>query len=334
MRFLITGGAGFIGSRLIGYLISNTKDEVLNIDKLSYASNLKSLEAVTNNERYKFIKADICNLNDVNNIMQKFKPDYIFHLAAESHVDRSIDGPLVFLESNVVGTFNLLEASRMYWSQLKEDRKNIFRFHHVSTDEVYGSLGKTGAFLETSPYDPSSPYSATKACSDHLVRAWNRTFNLPVLITNCSNNYGPFQSFDKLIPLVIKNAIFEKQIPIYGDGSQIRDWLHVDDHVNALYSIITNADVGETFNIGGNNEKTNLEVVNSICDIMDHIRPRQNNKSYKELIKFVADRPGHDTRYAIDASKIKNKLNWIPEISFDEGLRKTIEWYLMDLNKL
>ena len=309
MKFLVTGGAGFIGSCLIKYLLNKTDHEVLNIDKLSYASNLKSLQSVSKNQRYKFIKSDICDFNNLKEILLDYGPDVVVHLAAESHVDRSINGPLVFLQTNVMGTFNLLEASRLYWNELDDDKKNIFRFHHVSTDEVYGSLGKSGAFSEKSSYDPSSPYSATKASSDHLVRSWNRTFNLPVLISNCSNNYGPFQSLDKLIPLVIYNAIQEKEIPIYGDGSQVRDWLHVDDHVDALYKIISNAEVGETFNIGGNNERTNLEVVNLICEIIDKTKPRLGGQSYKDLIVLVSDRPGHDNRYAIDPSKIKNELD-------------------------
>lgn len=332
MKFLITGGAGFIGSCLVRYLINNTSHQVLNIDKLSYASDLNSVNSVSDNKRYKFIKDDICNFSNLKKIFLDYQPDVVVHLAAESHVDRSISEPLDFIKTNVIGTFNLLEVSRLYLKEHSTDKKNLFRFHHVSTDEVYGSLGETGYFLETTPYDPSSPYSATKASSDHLVRAWHRTFNLPISLSNCSNNYGLFQSTDKLIPLTIKNALLGKKIPIYGDGSQIRDWLHVEDHVSAIYEIITSPMVGETFNIGGNNEKTNMDVVTSICNILDLIKPDPNNKSYKELITFVSDRPGHDLRYAIDSSKIQKQLNWKPVIKFEDGLRKTIEWYLKELD--
>ncbi len=332
MKFLITGGAGFIGSCFVRYLINNTSHQVLNIDKLSYASDINSVNSVSDSKRYKFIKDDICNFSNLKKIFLEYQPDYVVHLAAESHVDRSINGPLEFIQTNVIGTFNLLEASRLYLKEQSKDKKNLFRFHHVSTDEVYGSLGEVGYFIETTPYDPSSPYSATKASSDHLVRAWHRTFNIPISLSNCSNNYGPFQSTDKLIPLTIKNALLGKKIPIYGDGSQIRDWLHVEDHVNAIYKIIIKPMVGETFNIGGNNERTNLDIVNSICNVLDSIKPNSNNKSYKELISFVSDRPGHDLRYAIDSSKIQKELDWKPMIEFEIGLRKTIEWYLKEID--
>ena len=331
MKYLVRGGAGFIGSSYIKYLINKTNSNVLNLDKLSYASNINSLDEVSTNKRYRFIKADICNFDLVKEIILDFKPDYLVHFAAESHVDRSIKAPRVFIETNILGTFNLLEASKIYWNELIEKKKNTFRFHHISTDEVYGSLGKFGSFIETTAYDPSSPYSASKASSDHLVMSWHRTFELPVLITNCSNNYGPFQSYDKLIPVVIRNAIEGTEIPIFGSGKQVRDWLYVEDHVDALHTIINTAEIGETFNIGGNNEKTNIQVVNLICEIIDDIKPRENGKSYKELIKFVTDRPGHDFRYAINPSKIRNKINWEPKFSFEEGLTKTIKWYLKDL---
>ena len=328
MRFLITGGAGFIGSAVIRNIISNTADRILNLDKLTYAGNLESLVDIESNSRYEFVHGDICDRPLLDDIFSRFRPNVVMHLAAESHVDRSIDGPSDFIQTNILGTYNMLESSRSYWSS--SDDKNNFVFHHISTDEVYGSLGDSGLFTESSPYDPSSPYSASKASSDHLVRAWNRTYGLPILITNCSNNYGPYQFPEKLIPLTILNALDGKTIPIYGDGKQVRDWLHVNDHAQALYQVVTNGDIGETYNIGGNNEKTNLEVVLKICEILDKLVPeRPNNISrYSDLIEFVDDRPGHDQRYAIDASKIEFSLGFSPVETFESGLLDTINWYL------
>ena len=328
MNVLITGGAGFIGSAVIRNIISNTADRVLNLDKLTYAGNLESLVDIESNSRYEFVHGDICDRPLLDDIFARFRPNVVMHLAAESHVDRSIDGPSDFIQTNILGTYNMLESSRSYWSS--SDDKNNFVFHHISTDEVYGSLGDSGLFTESSPYDPSSPYSASKASSDHLVRAWNRTYGLPILITNCSNNYGPYQFPEKLIPLTILNALDGKTIPIYGDGKQVRDWLHVNDHAQALYQVVTNGDIGETYNIGGNNEKTNLEVVLKICEILDKLVPeRPNNISrYSDLIEFVDDRPGHDQRYAIDASKIEFSLGFSPVETFESGLLDTINWYL------
>ncbi len=332
MKILVTGGAGFIGSALIRFLIAETDNTVLNVDKLTYAGNLESLDGVQSNPRYSFEQVDICQAEKLKAIFEQFKPDAVMHLAAESHVDRSIDGPSDFIQSNIVGTYTLLEVARHYWQALDDFSQSAFRFHHISTDEVFGALGKHGLFTEETCYDPSSPYSASKAASDHLVRAWHRTYGFPVVISNCSNNYGPFQFPEKLIPLVILNAIEGKSLPVYGKGEQIRDWLYVVDHVKALYKIVSEGDVGETYNVGGHNEKTNLEVVKTICAILDELRPNHPNgiQSYQELITFVADRPGHDMRYAIDASKIKQKLNWLPEESFDTGIRKTVEWYLQN----
>lgn len=328
MKFFITGGAGFIGSALIRFLINETDHEVLNLDKLTYAGNIRNLSNITKNSKYNFITGDICESKLVSKIILDFKPDIIMHLAAESHVDRSIEGPSEFIQTNIMGTYVMLECSRKYWETLSPN--NIFRFHHISTDEVYGSLGAEGSFNEKSSYHPNSPYSASKASSDHLVRAWNRTFGLPILITNTSNNYGPYQLPEKLIPLMILSALDGKALPIYGNGQQVRDWLYVEDHVNALYQVVINGQVGETYNIGGNNEKTNINVVQSICDILDELKPSNQNNltSYRDLIKFVKDRPGHDQRYSIDSAKINSKLGWKPRVNFETGLRKTVKWYI------
>ena len=328
MKILVTGGAGFIGSAVVRELINNSKHEVMNVDKLTYAGNLDSLSSVSEDSRYQFSQVDICDEKEVSKLFGSFSPDIVMHLAAESHVDRSIDGPGEFIQTNVIGTFNLLQAARKHYEGLNDSRKSTFRFHHISTDEVYGDLeGTTDLFTEETPYAPSSPYSASKASSDHLVRAWNRTFELPVVITNCSNNYGPFHFPEKLIPLVILNALEEKALPVYGDGKQVRDWLYVEDHARALIKVATEGAIGETYNVGGFNEKENIQVVRTICAILDEVRPRGNGK-YGELIEFVKDRPGHDLRYAIDASKIERDLGWRPEETFETGIRKTIEWYL------
>lgn len=332
MRILVTGGAGFIGSALIRHLLNNTDHQVLNLDKLTYAGNLESLSGVAENPRYQFLQADIGDSATVAQALAEFEPDALMHLAAESHVDRSIDGPAAFIQTNIVGTYALLEATRTYWSQLDPARKAAFRFHHISTDEVYGDLhGVDDLFTETTPYAPSSPYSASKAASDHLVRAWQRTYGLPVLITNCSNNYGPFHFPEKLIPLVILNALDGKPLPVYGNGQQVRDWLYVEDHARALLKVVSEGTVGETYNIGGHNEQKNLHVVESICALLDELQPRAEG-SYKEQIRFVTDRPGHDLRYAIDASKIERELGWKPTETFDSGLRKTVLWYLENLD--
>ena len=327
---LLTGGAGFIGSAVVRYLIAHTGWTVVNVDKLTYAGNLESLTEVAQHPRYHFAQMDICDHQAINHLFRQYQPRAIMHLAAESHVDRSIDGPAAFIETNVTGTSVLLEAARAYWKTLPEAQKGRFRFHHVSTDEVYGSLGPEGLFTETSPYQPNSPYSASKAASDHLVRAWHETYGLPVLITNCSNNYGPYQFPEKLIPLVILNALAGKPLPIYGKGDQIRDWLYVDDHVRALLRVLEHGQPGATYNIGGHNEKTNLQVVRSLCAILDQKRPQHpaGIKHYAELITHVTDRPGHDQRYAIDAGKIERELGWIPAETFDSGLEKTVDWYL------
>ena len=332
MNIIVTGGSGFIGSELVRYLIKKTPHNVLNIDKLTYASNLKALDSVSSSRRYHFKKVDIVDRNKIAEIFSSYQPDLIFHLAAESHVDRSISGPLEFINTNIVGTCILLDVAHEYWSKSTDLKRSSFRFQHISTDEVFGSLGEKGFFTEQSHYNPSSPYSASKAASDHLVRAWHRTYGLPVIITNCSNNYGPYQFPEKLIPLMIINAIKGNSLPIYGDGLQVRDWLHVEDHVDALYKIATYGKTGETYNIGGNNEKTNLEVVELICDLVDrNLDFPSKGKSSRELISFVADRLGHDVRYAIDASKLKSQLNWEPSKTFEDGLAQTVNWYLENL---
>ena len=341
-NFLITGGAGFIGSAVIRFLIGETEHQVLNLDKLTYAGNLEALAIVLGNSRYQFVQGDICDRRLVSKVFADFQPDVVMHLAAESHVDRSINEPAEFIRTNIFGTSVMLECAWEYWKQLPPDKR--FRFHHISTDEVYGSLGDTGMFTEETAYDPSSPYSASKASSDHLVRAWHRTYGLPVLITNCSNNYGPYQFPEKLIPLMILNALEGKPLPIYGNGQQIRDWLHVEDHARALYKVLTEGQIGETYNISGHNEKTNLEVVYALCEILDELAPTSSRggcstarqpsaeyESYKELITYVADRPGHDQRYAVDASKIQKDLGWFPLETFETGLRKTVEWYLYNV---
>jgi dTDP-glucose 4,6-dehydratase len=331
MRFLITGGAGFIGSSVIRQLINDTEFQVLNLDKLTYASNLDSLIDVDSSDRYQFVQADICDVTAVRKIFSDFKPNVVMHLAAESHVDRSIDNPSEFIQTNIVGTYTLLEAALEYYSSLADDGKCFFRFHHVSTDEVYGDLGGTNdLFLETTAYEPSSPYSASKASSDHLARAWHRTYGLPVVITNCSNNYGPYQFPEKLIPHMILNAISGKSLPIYGDGLQIRDWLHVEDHARALVKVALDAKTGETYNIGGYNEVANIDVVRTICGSLEELVPTKplGVERYEDLIVYVEDRPGHDVRYAIDASKIARDLGWMPLETFETGLSKTVEWYL------
>ncbi len=335
MRILITGGAGFIGSALIRHLLQYTEHHVLNLDKLTYAGNLESLASVAANPRYRFAQLDIADQPGVRALLDDFQPDAIMHLAAESHVDRSIDGPSAFIQTNIVGTYALLEATRGYWQGLAEEAKQAFRFHHISTDEVYGDLhGVDDLFTETTPYAPSSPYSASKAASDHLVRAWQRTYNLPVLITNCSNNYGPYHFPEKLIPLVILNALDGKPLPVYGNGAQVRDWLFVEDHARALLKVVTEGTVGETYNIGGHNEQKNIDVVRAICALLEELAPQKPGgvDRYEQLIIFVKDRPGHDLRYAIDASKIERELGWVPEETFATGLRKTVQWYLNNLD--
>lgn len=326
MKVIVTGGAGFIGSALVRMLIEQTDVEVVTLDCLTYAGNLASLAPVADSPRHTFIKADICDRGAMRDIFAAQAPDILMHLAAESHVDRSIDGPDAFIATNINGTHGLLEAARAYWSGLPASRKETFRFHHVSTDEVFGSLGPDGAFTETTPYAPTSPYSASKAASDHLARAWYHTFDLPVVVTNCSNNYGPYHFPEKLIPLMILNGLEGKPLPIYGTGLNVRDWLYVDDHARALWTVATRGQVGETYNIGGEAERTNLDVVQTICDLLDQATPGQGAR--RNLITYVADRPGHDARYAMDISKIKHELGWTPQESFETGLRRTVEWYM------
>ena len=328
---LVTGGAGFIGSAVVRHIIENTQDNVVNVDKLTYAGNLESLESVENNPRYAFEQVDICDAKALARVFEHHQPDAVMHLAAESHVDRSIDGPAAFIETNIVGTYTLLEAARAYWNSLNDERKAAFCFHHISTDEVYGDLeGTDDLFTETTPYAPSSPYSASKASSDHLVRAWLRTYGLPTIVTNCSNNYGPFHFPEKLIPLMILNALDGKPLPVYGNGQQIRDWLFVEDHARALYKVVTEGKVGETYNIGGHNEKANIDVVRTICSLLEELVPNKPEgiAKYEDLITYVKDRPGHDVRYAIDAAKIGRELGWKPQETFESGIRKTVEWYL------
>lgn len=334
MRILITGGAGFIGSALVRHLLNETDHEVLNLDRLTYAGNLESLASIEGHPRYRFLKADIADSDAVSRALAQFQPDAIMHLAAESHVDRSIDGPAAFIQTNIVGTYALLESTRAYWSSLDAERKAAFRFHHISTDEVYGDLhGVDDLFTETTPYAPSSPYSASKAASDHLVRAWHRTYGLPVLLTNCSNNYGPYHFPEKLIPLMILNALEGKPLPVYGDGLQVRDWLFVEDHARALVEVVTRGQVGETYNIGGHNEQKNIEVVRGICALLEELAPAKpaGVARFEDLITHVKDRPGHDLRYAIDAGKIERELGWKPQETFHSGLRKTVQWYLDNL---
>jgi dTDP-glucose 4,6-dehydratase len=331
VKLLITGGAGFVGSAVIRHIINNTNHSVINVDKLTYAGNLESLTLIESDARYTFEKVDICDVNEIKRVFNENQPDIVMHLAAESHVDRSIDGPGEFIQTNIVGTYVLLEAARDYWSNLDSHKKDNFRFHHVSTDEVYGDLeGTDDLFTEETPYAPSSPYSAAKASSDHLVRAWHRTFKLPTLITNCSNNYGPYQFPEKLIPLIILNALEGKDLPIYGNGKQIRDWLYVDDHARALLHVALTGKIGETYNIGGHNELQNIDVVKTVCSILDELVPSKLDgiKQYEQLITYVIDRAGHDVRYAIDATKIEKELNWTPNETFETGIRKTVEWYL------
>ena len=332
---LVTGGAGFIGSALVRYLINNTNNRVINVDKLTYAGDLLSLNMVANSSRYCFVQADINDTNTIRHIFNKYQPDLVMHLAAESHVDRSIDSSVAFIKTNVIGTYNLLEVAREFWNTLEQGKKSAFRFHHISTDEVYGDLKGNGAlfFTESTSYAPSSPYSASKASADHLVKAWYRTYGLPTIVTNCSNNYGPYHYPEKLIPLVILNALEGKLLPVYGKGEQVRDWLYVDDHVRALYKVVTEGRVGKTYNIGGYNQVKNIQVVKTICKLLEELVPKKPNdiKAYSDLITFVNDRPGHDQRYAINAEKIQKELGWMPLETFETGIRKTVLWYINNI---
>ncbi|MGL4855694.1 dTDP-glucose 4,6-dehydratase [Plesiomonas sp.] len=328
---LVTGGAGFIGSAVVRHIIQDTDYQVVNLDKLTYAGNLESLALVADSSRYTFEQVDICQRSELDRVFTTYQPDVVMHLAAESHVDRSIDGPAAFIETNIIGTYNMLEAARSYWNTLEPANKAAFRFHHISTDEVYGDLhGTDDLFTETTPYAPSSPYSASKASSDHLVRAWLRTYGLPTLITNCSNNYGPYHFPEKLIPLMILNALAAKPLPVYGQGNQVRDWLYVEDHARALVLVATQGEIGETYNIGGHNERKNIDVVHTLCALLEELVPEKpaGVEKYTDLITYVADRPGHDLRYAIDASKIADELGWLPKETFESGMRKTVQWYL------
>ena len=328
MRIFVTGGAGFIGSALVRHLIEDTEHEVLNFDKLTYAGTLSTVSQVAGSNRYRFVQGDICDADAVRAAIAAFEPDIVTHLAAESHVDRSIDGPGAFVQTNVVGTYTMLAEARAYWLSLDDEARAAFRFHHISTDEVYGSLGDTGLFTEETPYDPRSPYSASKAGSDHLVSAWGHTYGLPVLITNCSNNYGPYHFPEKLIPLMIAKALGHEPLPVYGAGDQVRDWLYVEDHVRALRAVFERGEPGRTYNVGGHNEKQNIEVVRTLCAILDRLAPRADGRPYAEQITSVADRPGHDKRYAIDATRIGDELGWIPAETFESGIEKTVRWYL------
>ncbi|MDC3192304.1 dTDP-glucose 4,6-dehydratase [Pseudoalteromonas elyakovii] len=335
MKILVTGGAGFIGSAVVRHILENTNNTVINVDALTYAGNLESIPSELQSERYVFQQVDICDYKALKQVFDVYKPSLVMHLAAESHVDRSIEGPGAFINTNVIGTFNMLECARQHWQSLTADAQAEFKFHHISTDEVYGDLeGTDDLFTEQTPYAPSSPYSASKAGSDHLVRAWGRTYGLPIVVTNCSNNYGPYHFPEKLIPHVILNALHGKSLPVYGDGKQIRDWLFVEDHARALYKVVTEGKVGETYNIGGHNEKQNIEVVHTICELLEELVPNKPEgiTNYKDLITFVKDRPGHDVRYAIDATKMQKELNWVPEETFETGMRKTVEWYLANTN--
>ncbi len=332
MKILITGGAGFIGSAVCRYIIESTDHHIVNLDALTYAADISTLDSIADNPRYAFVEANICDAPRLDAVFTEYQPDAVMHLAAESHVDRSIDGPAVFIQTNIVGTYNMVQAALKYWQAMDDARKNDFRFHHISTDEVFGTLGAEGLFREDTAYAPNSPYSASKASSDHIVRAWHETFGLPVVLSNCSNNYGAYQFPEKLIPVIILNALNGRTIPIYGNGENVRDWLHVDDHACALYKVLSEGELGESYNIGGNSERKNIDVARGICALLDRLCPNSAHAPHDKLISFVKDRPGHDQRYAIDASKIKNELGWEPQESFDSGLEKTVRWYLNNID--